>query len=181
MEIGGKSVGIKALVDSGADATIINSKLVEKYNLPLVQLPQPLTFQNADDSVNSHGTITHRVEGALRLKRRRLPTRLYVADLGKDDIILGMPWIQRYNPTINWQTGRITISGKVIQRQQRIAKYQRDHDPPAGTLWGLPRSTTLKHLTVSFIETTATNEEDEQLTHNPIRAITQLLQTTRYV
>lgn len=92
-----------------------------------------------------------------------------------------MPWIQRYNPTINWQTGRITISGKVIQCQQRIAKYQKDHDPPAGTLWGLPCLATLKHLTVSFIETTVTNEEDEQLTHNPIRAITQLLQTTRYV
>ena len=44
VKIGGKSVGIKALVDSGADATIIDSKLVEKYNLPLVQLPQPLTF-----------------------------------------------------------------------------------------------------------------------------------------
>ena len=101
VEIGEKSVGIKGLINSGADATIINSKLVKKYNLPTVCLLQPLTFRNAHDSVNSHGTIMHQVEGVLKLKCRHLPTRLYVANLEKDDIILGMPWIHQYNPRIN--------------------------------------------------------------------------------
>ena len=181
VEIGEKSVGIKGLINSGADATIINSKLVKKYNLPTVCLLQPLTFRNAHDSVNSHGTIMHQVEGVLKLKCRHLPTRLYVANLEKDDIILGMPWIHQYNPRINWQTGRITIPGRVIQQQQKIPKHQQEHDPSTGTLWGLPPPTTLRHLTISFIETMTIDEDDEGLTHNPIKAINHLLQTTRYV
>ena len=46
---------------------------------------------------------------------------------------------------------------------------------------GLPPPTTLRHLTISFIETTTIDEDDEGLTHNPIKAINHLLQTTRYV
>ena len=105
IEVGDKAVEVKGLIDTGAEAIIINSKLVDQYNLPTVRLPRALTFRNADDSVNKKGNITHRVEGKLRIKNQRLPTRWYVADLGRDDIILGMPWIRRYNPNIDWQSG----------------------------------------------------------------------------
>ena len=52
IEVGGKAVEVKALIDTGAEAIIINSKLVEQYNLPTVRLPRALTFHNADDSMN---------------------------------------------------------------------------------------------------------------------------------
>lgn len=74
IEVCGQSVKAKGLLDSGVDTAIINSKLVEKYNLLIVRLPQPLTFHNADDSVNQQGTITHCVEGNFKVKGRTLPT-----------------------------------------------------------------------------------------------------------
>ena len=57
-----------------------------------------------------------------------------MADLGIDDAILGMPWIKRYNPTINWQNGCITFNDQVIKKQQMIYEHQQTHDPPLGML-----------------------------------------------
>ena len=35
--------------------------------------------------------------------------RIDVCNLGKTDVILGMPWLQVYNPEINWETGEVKI------------------------------------------------------------------------
>ena len=35
-----------------------------------------------------------------------------VTNLGNEDIILGLPWLQRVNPDIDWRKGQITIPGK---------------------------------------------------------------------
>ena len=70
IEVGGKAVEVKALIDTGAEAIIINSKLVDQYNLPTVRLPRVLTICNVDDSVNKKGNITHQVKGKLRVKNQ---------------------------------------------------------------------------------------------------------------
>src|ERR1700747_67980 len=31
----------------------------------------------------------------------------YVTNLGRDRIILGMPWFKAFNPQINWENGRL--------------------------------------------------------------------------
>ena len=172
--MGDKTVGVKSLIDTGADAVIINTRLVDQYKLPTVRLPRALTFRNADDSINKKGMITHRIEGHLQIKHLELPTRWYVADLGQDDIILGMPWIRRYNPKIDWQNGQIRFDRKTIQRQQRIHKYQQMHQPPEGTLWGLPVPTTTQDAVLSFIESSSEDIDEDQLTHDPSKVIKHL-------
>ncbi|PIL22295.1 hypothetical protein GSI_14983 [Ganoderma sinense ZZ0214-1] len=156
-------------------------KLVAKYKLPMVKLPRAMTFRNADDTVNSQGHIMHRVEGMFRVKGKSLPTRFYVANIGRDDAILGMPWIRKYNPEINWRTGQLTINDKIIAQQLRIQQYQDKHEPPTGTLWGLPPPQTLQHLALSFIEAQYDYIEEERLIHNPIKIITQLLEANQQV
>ncbi|KAJ8456491.1 hypothetical protein ONZ51_g12095 [Trametes cubensis] len=104
MQVQNKAVETKGLIDTGADTVIVNKKIVDKYNLPTVRLPKTLTFQNANNSVNSMGTITHRVEGTFNLHGKKLPTNWYVADIGQDDVLFGMPWIRKYNPNINWES-----------------------------------------------------------------------------
>ena len=93
MQIRDKAVEIKGLIDTGADAVIVNQKIVDKYQLPTQKLPRPLTFRNADDSINKKGTITHRVEGTFNIQGEQLPTNWYVADIGRDDVLFGMLWI----------------------------------------------------------------------------------------
>ena len=89
-----------------------------------------------------------------------------------------MVWIKRYNPTINWWTGTVTIDNKTIAKQQKIQRHQDTHTPPLGTIWGIPALDTLKHLVLLYIERVLDILEDESLTHNPIKIIDQLLETT---
>ena len=35
--------------------------------------------------------------------------RMNVCNLGKMDIILGMPWLQAHNPEINWEMGEVKM------------------------------------------------------------------------
>ena len=36
--------------------------------------------------------------------------RIDMCDLGKTNVILGIPWLQVYNPEINWETGEVKIT-----------------------------------------------------------------------
>jgi len=36
--------------------------------------------------------------------------RMDVCNLGRTDIILGMPWLQAHNPEINWETGEVRMT-----------------------------------------------------------------------
>ena len=36
--------------------------------------------------------------------------RMDVCDLGKTEIILGMPWLAAHNPEINWETGEVKMT-----------------------------------------------------------------------
>jgi len=36
--------------------------------------------------------------------------RIDVCDLGKTEIILGMPWLATHNPEINWKTGEVKMT-----------------------------------------------------------------------
>ena len=170
MQVRDKIVEINGLIDTGADAVVVSQKLVDEYQLPVVRLPKPLTFRNADGSVNKSGTITHRVEGTFNIKGNKLPTNWYVADIGKDDIILGMPWIRKYNPKIDWESGQVRFDPSLIKRQQQIHRYRQKHDPPDGELWGFPFQPQNNDLIMSFIHTEEDDdngEDGDRLIHDP--------------
>ena len=128
------AIKVQAMLDSGADAVIISKRLVERYNLLTVKLPKPLTIRNADKSVNKQGLITHRVKGHFIVNRKKLPTYWYVADIGKDDALIGMPWMRQYNPEIDWETGHITIKDAKIKWEQKVDTYRHSHEPPPRTI-----------------------------------------------
>jgi len=35
--------------------------------------------------------------------------RIDICDLGRTDVILGIPWLQTHNPEINWEIGEVKI------------------------------------------------------------------------
>jgi len=51
--------------------------------------------------------------------------RLDVCDLGRTEVILGMPWLAAHNPEINWETGEVKITrcppmcGKNKERKEK--------------------------------------------------------------
>ncbi|OCH84163.1 hypothetical protein OBBRIDRAFT_703583, partial [Obba rivulosa] len=107
-----KIVELKALINTGVQTNLIHPDIVKKYALPTVRLPSPIRARNVDGTLNQQGSISHRVEVIYRLKDLEIPTNFYVTGIGNEDLILGLPWLKRMNPKIDWETSSFTFSRK---------------------------------------------------------------------
>ena len=61
--------------------------------------------RNVDGTLNKTGTITSYVDLRVEIDGRIMDEQLLVTGLGNQRIILGFPWLNKYNPDINWKTG----------------------------------------------------------------------------
>jgi hypothetical protein len=51
--------------------------------------------------------------------------QFYVTGLGKQEIILGLPWLHKHNPMIDWKKGEIAWKPYRIDWRHLIKKGQR--------------------------------------------------------
>jgi len=58
----------------------------------------------------SGGAITHQIEVNVYYKSHVERMRMDVCDLGRTEVILGMPWLAAHNPEINWETGEVKMT-----------------------------------------------------------------------
>lgn len=100
-----KKVQIVALVDSGADAMFINKKVVKDNNLEYTKLAEPRIARNADGTKNKGGAINAYVRGEVHIGSHKSMSRMFIADLGDKEMIIGFSFLKRWNPQINWHTG----------------------------------------------------------------------------
>jgi len=62
------------------------------------------------ETPNSRGAVTHKVEIKIYFKGHMEKVRMDMCNLGKADVILGMPWLSQHNPKINWKTGEVKMT-----------------------------------------------------------------------
>jgi len=105
-----EGVMVKALLDSGVTGMFMDKKMAAKHGFRLQKLERPVAVRNVDGTNNSGGAIIHQVEVNVYYKSYIERMRMDVCDLGKTDMILGMLWLQAYNPEINWKTGEVKIT-----------------------------------------------------------------------
>ena len=86
-----KGIMVKALLDSGITGMFIDRKMVAKHGFWLQKLERPITVRNVDGTNNSGGAIMHQVECNMFYKGHVERMRMDVCDLGKTEVILGMP------------------------------------------------------------------------------------------
>ena len=99
--------------------------LQEKKGFKILTLKEPLVARNVDGTKNKTGMITSFVNLTLTINGRKMTTDLMVTGLGKQNIILGFPWLNEQNPDIDWKTGKFTW-----RIQRRSLKIKRYHDTP---------------------------------------------------
>ena len=105
-----EGITVKALLDSGATGMFMDKKMAAKYRFRLQKLERPIAVRNVDGTDNSGGAITHQVEVNMYYKGHVERMRMDVCDLGKTNVILGMPWLQAHNPEIDWETREVKIT-----------------------------------------------------------------------
>ncbi|EPQ49711.1 hypothetical protein GLOTRDRAFT_51725, partial [Gloeophyllum trabeum ATCC 11539] len=81
----------EALIDSGAGGIFIDQKFVLMNKLKTVPIPRPIKVFNVDGTKNRQGLITKAAFLQTKIGDRIRSVRFLVTDLGKEDIILGLP------------------------------------------------------------------------------------------
>ena len=70
----------------------------------------PIRVFNVDGSRNSAGDVTHTTTILMEYLGHREELTAEVTNLGKNSLILGYTWLQKHNPSIDWQTGVIKFT-----------------------------------------------------------------------
>ena len=99
---GNKIVATKALIDSGAQGNFINDKFAKKHRLPLLKLKKEIPISNVDNTPNKSGPIRFHTRLLLTVDGKTYSIQFMISDLGKDNVILGLPWLKFINPEIDW-------------------------------------------------------------------------------
>jgi len=105
-----KGVTVKALLDSGATGMFVDKKFTEEHRFKLDKLEKPVIVTNVDGSCNSRGNITHEVECNVYYKGHQERVKFDVCNLGRTEVILGMPWLVAHNPEIDWEKGEVKMT-----------------------------------------------------------------------
>ena len=97
------------MLDSGSSSNFISAAFVKKHGLKTQALTAEQTVALADGSEHR---VTRAVMGASLRWSAGWSGRvtLLVLPLGANDVILGMSWLKKYNPRVDWTTGTVVVS-----------------------------------------------------------------------
>jgi len=101
---------VEALLDSGAKGLVMSPEFARKQGFKLKKLERLMYVRNVDGSLNMEKPIENMVEVNIYYQGHRERTEIDVIGGQKWTVILGMLWLARHNPEINWKTGKVKMT-----------------------------------------------------------------------
>ena len=86
-----EGITIKALLNSSAIEMFIDRKMAARHGFKLQKLEKPIAVRNVDGTNNSREAITYQVKVNVYYKNHIERIRMDICNLGKTEIIFGMP------------------------------------------------------------------------------------------
>jgi Retroviral aspartyl protease len=112
------------LVDSGTGGIFMNQNYARKHGFNLTKLKYPITARNVDETKNKQGTIQYYTDLDIQVNGKTNMERFLITGLGNQKIILGLPWLRKHNPEINWKEGtilwRTTMMEEVLDEEEHL-------------------------------------------------------------
>ena len=90
---------LNALIDCGAEGLFIDKKIASNWRKKNIR---PIRVRNVDGTENVDGRITEKCLITFYICGKRLTKWFYVTALGDQSLILGLPWLEKHNPIIDW-------------------------------------------------------------------------------
>ena len=109
-----EAVEIQVMIDSGSAGNFISPATVQKYGLKTHMCDTPLSVTHVQGG--SVGVVSEQVTLMMSKGSHQETLTLNVVPLGKHVIILGMPWLMVHNPSMDWETRRVTFNSKYCSR-----------------------------------------------------------------
>jgi hypothetical protein len=77
-----------------------------------------------DGTLNKAGSITHKCQLQLHFKEESKDVNFFITDLGQDSMVLGFPFLQQFNPDINWEKKAITSTNTILITPKQLWEHQ---------------------------------------------------------
>ena len=120
---GTQIVKTTALVDCGATRNFIDTDPFCYINFPLEKLPH----QSLPTTLMEPPMLKEPFDGKLmqmyHLRKRQRNSRFMVLSLGKEQINLGMPWLKKWNPIVDWRVNTLTIPEYPLATDTPLCKH----------------------------------------------------------
>ncbi|ESK83532.1 retrotransposon nucleocapsid protein [Moniliophthora roreri MCA 2997] len=117
-EIG--KVGTNMLLDSRAGGLFMSPEKATKLGLERIQLPHRIKVFNVDGTANKTAWIMQSVTAQYVIGTKQMTDTFLISGLGKEEVILGLLWLWKYNPDVDWVTGRTTFPGRCYVKIPRV-------------------------------------------------------------
>ena len=105
-----ETVTINAMIDSGATEDFIDQEICNKHRIKMIKAKTLREIYLADGKPSAMGPVTHMTKIPMDISGHRELATVQVANLQNHEVILGMPWLRKHNPTINWNDKKITFN-----------------------------------------------------------------------
>src|SRR5467141_3473802 len=100
----------EAMVDTGATGDFVDQDFVNQAKLPTRKLSQPIPIYNVDGTLNEAGSIREVVDMIMTYDGHSERILLAITRLGKQSMILGMTWLNKHNPEIDFRAGTVKMT-----------------------------------------------------------------------
>ncbi|ESK94492.1 hypothetical protein Moror_8150 [Moniliophthora roreri MCA 2997] len=115
-----EKVGTNALLDSGVGGLFMSPEKASKLGLERTKLPHRIKVFNVDGTANKMAWIMQSVTAQYTIGTKKMTDTFLISELGKEEVILGLPWLRKYNPEVDWITGRTTFPTKRYIKIPRV-------------------------------------------------------------
>src|SRR5258706_10547607 len=112
-----RSIKTTAMIDSGATAMFIDQEFCNVHHLPLQKKVKPQSVYVVDGEPIRSGPITHECQIPVSIGRHHETVTFQVTTLGQHPMILGLPWLKKHNPEIEWSTHQVMFKSQYCQEQ----------------------------------------------------------------
>jgi len=115
----------------------MSSEFARKQCFKLEKLERPMNVRNMDGLLNKEGFIEYMVKVNIYFKGHKERTEIDVIEGQKWTVILGIPWLVRHNPEIDWKTGEVKMMrcpeeyGKQWRPEQKKLGWQKQKEEEA--------------------------------------------------
>ncbi len=93
----------EVLIDSGATDNFISKNLLHRLKIGYLPVETPIKIWNVDGTHNQDGAISHFTDLQVHMGTETKMLRFLITNLGRDEVILGYPWLTAFEPVIHWK------------------------------------------------------------------------------
>lgn len=105
---------LHTLIDTGASGfAFISKRMCQHLKLPLKILQAPITLLGFEGKSGSQ--ITERTSFSLQIGRHSEEMSAFVIPESKYDLILGLPWLEKHSPFIDWKEHTLTFGERCLE------------------------------------------------------------------